>query len=138
MRELQKWTGLSEIIRQVESILEEAESVLSVDLLEVGGVNYIAEIMNKIDRSTERYFTNWGKEMPSYEEIRSACLYRDIVTLIPSPYRVPPGSDTRVCNALKYANKEVSAIIFENMSQRMGETVRSEMEYPHNVRQRRG
>ena len=38
--------------------------------------------------------------------------------------------------ALKGANKDVANVIFENMSQRMGETVRSEMEYLHNVRVR--
>ena len=38
--------------------------------------------------------------------------------------------------ALKGSNKEVTAIIFENMSQRMGETVKSEMEYLHNIRVR--
>ncbi len=38
--------------------------------------------------------------------------------------------------ALKGANKDVANIIFENMSQRMGDTVREEIEFLHNVRVR--
>jgi flagellar motor switch protein FliG len=38
--------------------------------------------------------------------------------------------------ALKGSNEDVNAAIFQNMSQRMGETVRSDMEYLHNVRMR--
>ena len=38
--------------------------------------------------------------------------------------------------ALKGANKAVADVIFANMSQRMGETVKSEMEFLHNVRVR--
>jgi flagellar motor switch protein FliG len=38
--------------------------------------------------------------------------------------------------ALKGANQDVQEVIFQNMSQRMGETVRSDMEYLHNVRMR--
>ena len=56
-----------EIIRQVETILERKfESVVSFDLLEVGGINYIAEIMNNIDRGTEKYiFDELSKMMPN-------------------------------------------------------------------------
>jgi flagellar motor switch protein FliG len=38
--------------------------------------------------------------------------------------------------ALKGSNEEVKEVIFQNMSQRMGETVRSDMEYLRNVRMR--
>ncbi len=131
-----------EIIRQVEVILEKKfESILSVDLLEVGGINYIAEIMNKIDRSTEKFiFDELGRKDPKLtEEIRKRMfVFEDIVTLdslsIQKFLREVDTKDMAV--ALKGSNKEVSTIIFENMSQRMGETIRSEMEYLHNVRVR--
>jgi flagellar motor switch protein FliG len=38
--------------------------------------------------------------------------------------------------ALKGANTEVASIIFANMSSRMSETIRSDLEYTHNVRLR--
>ncbi|MFA7660614.1 MAG: flagellar motor switch protein FliG [Anaerovoracaceae bacterium] len=131
-----------DIIRQVEIILEKKfESILSVDLLEVGGINYIAEIMNKIDRSTEKFiFDELGRKDPKLtEEIRKRMfVFEDIVTLdslsIQKFLREVDTKDMAV--ALKGSNKEVSTIIFENMSQRMGETIRSEMEYLHNVRVR--
>ncbi|TFG82179.1 MAG: flagellar motor switch protein FliG, partial [Erysipelotrichales bacterium] len=43
------------IIRQVEHILESRfAAVEAVDLLDVGGINYIAEIINNIDRGKEK------------------------------------------------------------------------------------
>jgi len=131
-----------EIIRQVETILERKfESVVSFDLLEVGGINYIAEIMNNIDRGTEKYiFDELSKnDAKLSEEIRKRMfVFEDIVILDPmSIQRFLQEIDTKeMAIALKGANKGVSDIIFENMSQRMGETVKSEMEYLHNVRVR--
>jgi flagellar motor switch protein FliG len=131
-----------EIIRQVETILERKfESVVSFDLLEVGGINYIAEIMNNIDRGTEKYiFDELSKnDAKLSEEIRKRMfVFEDIVILDPmSIQRFLQEIDSKeMAIALKGANKGVSEVIFENMSQRMGDTVRSEMEYLHNVRVR--
>jgi len=45
-----------EIIKQVEEELEKKfNSIVSVDFTEIGGVNYIADIMNNMDRSNEKY-----------------------------------------------------------------------------------
>ncbi len=131
-----------EIIRQVETILERKfESVVSFDLLEVGGINYIAEIMNNIDRGTEKYiFDELSKnDAKLSEEIRKRMfVFEDIVILDPmSIQRFLQEIDTKEMSvALKGANKGVSDVIFANMSQRMGDTVKSEMEYLHNVRVR--
>jgi flagellar motor switch protein FliG len=97
--------------------------------------------MNKIDRSTEKFiFDELGrKDAKLTEEIRKRMfVFEDIVTLDSfSIQKFLREVDTReMAIALKGANKEVTAIIFENMSQRMGETIRSEMEYLHNVRVR--
>ena len=131
-----------EIVRQVERILEKKfQSVLSFDLLEVGGINYIAEIMNNIDRGTEKYiFDELSKtDHKLSEEIRKRMfIFEDIVILDPmSIQRFLREIDTKEMSiALKGANKDVSDLIFENMSERMGETVKSEMEFLHNVRVR--
>lgn len=131
-----------EIIRQVEAILERKfESVVSVDLLEVGGINYIAEIMNNMDRGTEKFiFDELGRIDPKLsDEIRKRMfVFEDITILDPSAIqRFLREVDTKdMAVALKGANKEVSTIIFENMSQRMSDTVKSEIEYLHNVRVR--
>ncbi|MEA4805920.1 flagellar motor switch protein FliG [Acetobacterium wieringae] len=131
-----------EIIRQVETILERKfESVVSFDLLEVGGINYIAEIMNNIDRGTEKYiFDELSKnDAKLSEEIRKRMfVFEDIVILDSmSIQRFLQEVDTKEMSvALKGANKGVADVIFANMSQRMGETVKSEMEFLHNVRVR--
>ncbi|MCR5481975.1 MAG: flagellar motor switch protein FliG [Clostridia bacterium] len=131
-----------EIIRQVEVILERKfESVVSVDLLEVGGINYIAEIMNNIDRGTEKYiFDELSRKDPKLsEEIRKRMFVFEDISMLDSLgiQRFLREVDTKeMAVALKGANKDVAAIIFANMSARMGETVKSEMEYLHNVRVR--
>ncbi|MDD2189657.1 MAG: flagellar motor switch protein FliG [Eubacteriales bacterium] len=131
-----------EVIRQVESILERKfESVVAIDLLEVGGINYIAEIMNNIDRGTEKFiFDELGRKDPKLsEEIRKRMfVFEDITILDPlAIQRFLREVDTKeMAVALKGTNKEVADIIFENMSQRMGDTVRSEIEYLHNLRVR--
>jgi flagellar motor switch protein FliG len=131
-----------EIIRQVENILEKKfESVVSVDLLEVGGINYIAEIMNSVDRATEKYiFDELSKtDAKLADEIRKKMfVFEDIIMLdgmhIQRFLREVETKEMAV--ALKGSNENVTRIIFENMSQRMRETVESEMEYLHNIRMR--
>lgn len=131
-----------EVIRQVEAILERKfESVVSIDLLEVGGINYIAEIMNNIDRGTEKFiFDELSRNDPKLsEEIRKRMfVFEDIIILDPlAIQRFLREVDTKeMAVALKGANKEVANVIFENMSQRMGDTVRSEMDFLHNIRVR--
>ncbi|MDD4565426.1 MAG: flagellar motor switch protein FliG [Eubacteriales bacterium] len=131
-----------EVIRQVEAILERKfESVVSVDLLEVGGINYIAEIINNIDRGTEKFiFDELSRKDPKLsEEIRKRMfVFEDITILDPlAIQRFLREVDTKeMAVALKGANKDVATVIFENMSQRMGDTVREEIDFLHNVRVR--
>lgn len=129
-----------EIISIVEKTLENKfSSVISVDLMEVGGVDYIADIMNNVDRSTEKYiFDELGNSDPELsEEIRKRMfVFEDITSLdnmaIQRFIREVDSKDLAV--ALKAANEEVSSTIFQNMSQRMRETVQQDIQYLHNVR----
>jgi flagellar motor switch protein FliG len=131
-----------EIIRQVEAILEKKfESVVSVDLLEVGGINYIAEIMNSVDRATEKYiFDELSKtDAKLADEIRKRMfVFEDIISLDGMAIqRLLREVETKeMAIALKGSNQDVKRVIFENMSQRMRETVESEIEYLHNIRMR--
>lgn len=131
-----------EIIKQVENILERKfDSVISVELMEVGGIDYIAEVMNSVDRSAEKYiFDELSRKDPKLtDEIRKRMfVFEDIIVLdsysIQRFIREVETKDMAV--ALKGSNKDVSTVIFANMSQRMADTVRSEMEYLHNLRVR--
>ncbi|MEG1448180.1 MAG: FliG C-terminal domain-containing protein, partial [Oscillospiraceae bacterium] len=116
-------------------------SVLSVDLMEVGGVSYVADVMNHIDRQTEKHiFDQLTENDPALaEEIRKLMfVFEDIVHLDNmSIQRFIRDIDTKdLAIALKAANQEVQNAILENMSSRMSETLRTEMEYLHNVRMR--
>lgn len=131
-----------EIINQVEKVLERKfASMVSMDFMEVGGVNYIADVMNHIDRSSEKYIFDelYKRDAKLADEIRKKMfIFEDIMTLdsmaIQAFLREVDSKDLVV--ALKGSNQEVSEIIFQNMSQRMGETIRGDMEYLHNVRLR--
>ncbi|SDN20434.1 flagellar motor switch protein FliG [Acetanaerobacterium elongatum] len=129
-----------EIIKNVERVLERKfDSVVSIDYTEIGGVNYIADIMNQVDRGTEKYiFDELTRRDPKLaDDIRKRMfVFEDITTLdnmsIQRFIREVDSKDIVI--ALKGANPEVAEAFFANMSQRMGETIRSDMEYLHNVR----
>ncbi len=131
-----------EVIAIVENVLERRlASMNSVNVMEFGGVNYIAEIMNRVDRKTEKYILEGLKEeVPELaEEIKKLMFtFDDIVYLdnleIQSFIREANIKDLTI--ALKGAGEEVSNAIFSNMSQRQQETVKTDMQYLHNVRMR--
>lgn len=131
-----------EIINTVEQVLEKKfSSVVSVDMSEIGGVSYLADIMNHTDRSTEKYiFDELGGSNPTLsEEIRKLMfVFEDIVNLDNMAIqRFIRETDTKdLAVALKAANADVKAVIFNNMSKRMQETIQSDIQYLHNVRMR--
>ncbi|MDO5601273.1 MAG: flagellar motor switch protein FliG [Oscillospiraceae bacterium] len=131
-----------EIISIVEKTLEKKfSSIISVDLMELGGINYVADIMNNVDRGTEKHiFDTLSTVDPELsDEIRKRMfVFEDIVFMdnlsIQRFLREIDSKDLAV--ALKAANEDVSNVIFQNMSQRMQETVKTDIQYLHNVRMR--
>ncbi len=129
-----------EIIKNVERVLERKfDSVVSIDYTEIGGVNYIADILNQVDRGTEKYiFDELTRRDPKLaDDIRKRMfVFEDITSLdnisIQRFIREVDSKDLVI--ALKGANAEVTEAFFANMSQRMAETIKSDMEYLHNVR----
>lgn len=129
-----------DIIKNVERVLERKfDSVVSIDYTEIGGVNYIADILNQVDRGTEKYiFDELTRRDPKLaDDIRKRMfVFEDITSLDNiSIQRFIRDVDSKdIVIALKGANPEVAEAFFANMSQRMGETIKSDMEYLHNVR----
>ncbi len=129
-----------EIIKNVERVLERKfDSVVSIDYTEIGGVNYIADILNQVDRGTEKFiFDELTRRDPKLaDDIRKRMfVFEDITSLdnisIQRFIREVDSKDLVI--ALKGANAEVTEAFFANMSQRMAETIKSDMEYLHNVR----
>jgi flagellar motor switch protein FliG len=131
-----------EIIKYVEMELEKKfNSIVSVDFTEIGGVNYVADVMNNMDRSNEKYIFDElnKKDVKLADEIRKRMfVFEDIVTMdslgIQRFLREVDSKD--LVFAIKGSNKEVADVLFGNMSTKMAETIKSELEYTHNVRLR--
>ena len=130
------------IVAIVEETLQKRfASIISTDQMEVGGVPYIADIMNHVDRSTEKYvFDELSENDPELaEEIRKLMfVFEDIANLDSmAVQRFIREVDTKdLAIALKASNEEVKEVILRNMSSRMRETIETDIQYLHNIRMR--
>ncbi|API93885.1 MULTISPECIES: flagellar motor switch protein FliG [Virgibacillus] len=131
-----------EIISQVEQVLEKNISAsFTEDYTQTGGIPAVVEVLNGVDRSTERTILD-ALEIQDPEladEIKKRMfVFEDIVILdnraIQRIIREVDNEDLRL--SLKVASDEVKDIVFKNMSQRMAETFKEEMEYMGPVRLR--
>jgi len=131
-----------DVVKIVERLLEvKLSTFMSVDLMEVGGVNYVADIMNNIDRSNEKFIFDElsRKDAKLTDEIRKRMfVFEDIVLLDDMSIQrfLQEANSKDLVFALKGANQEVSDVIFKNMSKRSAETVKADLEFTRNVRLR--
>ncbi|QOR85325.1 flagellar motor switch protein FliG [Geobacillus stearothermophilus] len=131
-----------EIISEVEQILERRLSATVMqDYTQAGGIEAVVEVLNQVDRSTERTILEALEiqDPELAEEIKKRMfVFEDIVTLdnraIQRVIREVDNNDLML--ALKVASDEVKEIVFRNMSTRMAETFKEEMEYMGPVRLR--
>lgn len=131
-----------EAIKIIEREIEQKfASVMTTDYAQIGGIDYIAEVMNYMDRANEKaIFDGLGKKDADLaEEIRKKMfVFEDIVTMDGrSIQRFIRECDTQdLVYALKGSNTDVANLIFANMSSRMAETIKSDLEITTNVRMR--
>lgn len=131
-----------DIVAEIEQVLEKnISSSLTEDYTEVGGIQSVVEVLNEVDRSTERTILDTLEvQSPELaEEIKKRMfIFDDIVILdnraIQRIIREVDNEDLKL--ALRVASDEVKDVIFKNMSQRMAETFEEEMEYMGPVRLR--
>ncbi|MCI9184232.1 MAG: flagellar motor switch protein FliG [Lachnospiraceae bacterium] len=127
------------------SIVEEemkrkfATIITSEDNMSLGGVDYVADMMNNIDRSSEKkIFEELDKRNPELSQsIREKMfVFENILDMDDrSVQRFVRDCDTKdVVYALKTASEEMKEIFFKNMSKRMADTVRGDLEITTNVR----
>ncbi|GEM00768.1 flagellar motor switch protein FliG [Halolactibacillus halophilus] len=129
-----------EIIYEVERILEQKlSSTVTQDYTQTGGIQAVVEVLNGVDRSTERTILDSLEiqDPELAEEIKKRMfVFEDIVTLdnraIQRVIREVENDDLRL--ALKVASEEVQEVVFSNMSSRMAETFKEEMEFMGPVR----
>lgn len=131
-----------DVIAQVERVLEQKlSSTVTQDYTNAGGIEAIVQILNGVDRGTERTILDSLEiqDPELAEEIKKRMfVFEDIVNLdnrsIQRIIRDVESADLQL--ALKVASEEVRDAIFRNMSKRMAETFREEMEYMGPVRLR--
>lgn len=131
-----------EVINEVEQILERKLSTTFVqDYTQTGGIEAVVEVLNGVDRSTERTILDALEiqDPELAEEIKKRMfVFEDIVTLdnraIQRVIREVDNNDLML--ALKVSSDEVKEVVFRNMSTRMAETFKEEMEFMGPVRLR--
>lgn len=131
-----------EIISEVEQILErKLSTTVTQDYTQTGGIEAVVEVLNGVDRSTERTILDSLEiqDPELAEEIKKRMfVFEDIVTLdnraIQRVIREVENEDLML--SLKVASEEVKEVVFKNMSNRMSETFKEEMEFMGPVRLR--
>ena len=129
-----------DVIKEVEDILEQKlASLVSQDYTIVGGVDSVVAILNTVDRGTEKHIMeNLEIEEPELaDEIRKKMfVFEDILMLddrsIQRVLRNVENNELAV--ALKNANEDVRNAIFSNLSTRLADMIREDMEYMGPVR----
>lgn len=130
------------VLREVEKVLERKFSaVMSQDFTNAGGVKAVVEVLNRVDRGTERTILESLEEHnPDLaDEIKKLMFVFEDITILDdrSIQRVMREVDSKeLALALKGANEEVKSRIFKNMSERMGKMIRDELDYMGPVRVR--
>ena len=127
-------------IKDVEKILEsKLSSLVNQDYTIIGGVDAVVDILNTVDRSTEKHIMETLEidEPELADEIRKKMfVFEDILLLddraIQRVLRDVENSDLAV--ALKGANEEVQTAIFNNLSKRLALMIKEDMDFMGPVR----
>ena len=127
-------------IKIVEAEMRNRFSTIMTDTnIKVGGIDYVADVMNNLDRTSEKNIFDglsaYDQELA--EEIRKRMfVFEDIITMDDrSVQRFVRDCDPRdLVLALKTANEEVSKKLLNNMSTRMAQNIRDDLEITTNVK----
>jgi len=129
-----------DVIKEVEKVLESKfASLVNQDYTIIGGVDAVVEILNTVDRGTEKHImeTLEIEEPELADEIRKKMfVFEDILLLddraIQQVLRNVDNNDLAI--ALKSTNEQVQNAIFNNMSSRLAIMIKEDMEFMGPVR----
>lgn len=128
------------VIKEIEKVLDsKLSSVVRADMKSIGGVQTIVDILNQVDRTTEKHITEaMEREDPELaEKIKeSMFVFEDIITLDDvSIQRVLREVETKeLALALKGCSEEVAEAIFRNQSKRAATSLKEDIEFLGPVR----
>jgi len=129
-----------EVIKEVERILEKnLSSLVTEDYTAAGGVQAIVDILNNVDRGTEKYImeTLEIEDTDLAEEIKKRMfVFEDILTLDNRSIQrfLRDVDNSQLAIALKGATDEVKSVIYSNMSKRLAEMIKEDIEFMGPVR----
>ena len=129
-----------DVIKEVERVLEsKLANLVNQDYTIIGGVDQVVEILNSEDRGTEKHIMEILEiEDPELaDEIRKKMFVFEDILLLDSRsiQRVLRDVDNNELGlALKGSNEEVQNVIFENLSKRLAEMIKEDMEFMGPVR----
>lgn len=135
-------TTSPEIVKEVEMVLDQKIStVVDERFAYAGGVQTIVDILNRVDRGTERLIIETlEQENPDLaDEIRNRMFVFEDINILDDPAirRILREIDTKdLAKALKGSSDELLNRMLKNMSQRAGEMLREEMEFLGPIRLR--
>ncbi|WP_234119837.1 flagellar motor switch protein FliG [Clostridium hydrogenum] len=128
------------VIKEIEKVLNsKLSSVVRSDVTVIGGVQTIVDILNQVDRTTEKNIREGlEKENPELAEKvnESMFVFEDIITLDDtSIQRVLREVDNKELGmALKGCSEEVSNAIYRNQSKRAAAALKEDLEFLGPVR----
>ena len=141
VKSMAKLEGVSPTaVKIIESQLRgQFDNIMVTSNIKVGGVDYVASVMNNLDRTSEKNIfdglSDYDQELA--DEIRKRMfVFEDIITMDDrSVQRFVRDCDPRdLVLALKAANAEVANKLFTNMSSRMAQNIKDDLEITSNVR----
>jgi len=129
-----------EIIKDIERVLEKKlSSLVTEDFTAVGGIQAIVDVLNSVDRGTEKFImdTLEIEDTDLAEDIRKRMfVFEDILQLDNRPIQriLREVDNSQLALALKGATEEVQNLIYNNMSKRLSDMIKEDLEFMGPVR----
>lgn len=129
-----------EVVKEIEKVLEtKFSSMLSQDFTTAGGIQSTVDILNSVDRGTEKFIMEELdiRDAELSEEIRRRMfIFEDIVSLDNRSIQriIREIDNAQWAIALKAASEEVKEVIYTNMSKRLVEMIKEDIEFMGPVR----
>ena len=128
------------VIKEIEKVLEsKLSNVVRNEMTALGGVDTLVDILNQVDRTTEKNITeSLEREDAELADLikSSMFVFEDIITLddisIQRILREVEGKDLAL--ALKGCSDEVANVIYRNQSKRAAQSLKEDMEFLGPVR----
>lgn len=128
------------MVKEIEKVLDgKLSSVIKTETTNLGGIQSIVEILNQVDRTTEKNITEGleREDAELAEKVKeSMFVFEDIINLDDvSIQRILREVDNKeLVLALKGCSEEVQELIFRNQSKRAGATLKEDIQFLGPVR----